>query len=553
MAAPNGEEILPELSASLGLEEPRNATVSDWFLTPSERGNDATRLRAWTTGNAVRPLAHGSTYFAVLAGALADTAQGDSVLFAGWRADSDELLTDAGPTVAEALTGAARRGALVRGLLWRSHLSAFGYHAKQNRTLAIDVSAAGAEVLLDQRIRPLGSHHQKLVVIRRAGRPGDDVAFVGGIDLDRGSRDDAAHRGDPQPVSSDDEYGSTPARHDVQVELRGPVVREVEDAFRERWDDRAPLARLSWHVIPDRIHGLPRTGSPLPAPAPDPPGVGRCAVQILRTYPRRHPPHPFAPLGERSLARAYAKALNRARRLVYLEDQYLWSVDVARIFAAALRRSPQLHLIAVVPRRVDQAVATRAAELGQAEAMAMVRAAGGARVQVFDIENEENRPIYVHAKLCIVDDVWAAVGSNNFNTRSWTYDSELTAAILDDDRDLRAPADPAGLGDGARTFARRLRLELMREHLDCRDDPADTDLLDPDRAAETARRRADALDAWHADGRRGPRPPGRLRRHAPSAERKRLPARHRWITVPAYRLVLDPDGRPLGMRLRRAY
>ena len=32
-----------------------------------------------------------------------------------------------------------------------------------------------------------------------------------------------------------------------------------------------------------------------------------------------------------------------------------------------------------------------------------------------------------------------------------------------------------------------------------------------------------------------------------------LPLRHRLLTVPTYRMLLDPDGRPLGMRLRRAY
>jgi hypothetical protein len=90
----------------------------------------------------------------------------------------------------------------------------------------------------------------------------------------------------------------------------------------------------------------------------------------------------------------------------------------------------------------------------------------------------------------------------------------------------------------------------MREHLDF--DIDDSELVDPDRAAETMRRRAAALDAWHADGCTGPRPPGRLRRHD-GHEQVRLPIRHRWFTVPAYRIVLDPDGRPLGMRLRRAY
>ncbi|WP_214405818.1 hypothetical protein [Pseudonocardia lacus] len=93
----------------------------------------------------------------------------------------------------------------------------------------------------------------------------------------------------------------------MQVELRGPAVRDVEDAFRERWDDPAPLVRLPWHVVPDRIRALPRTAAPLPPPAPDPAAAGTCPVQILRTHPHRRHPHPFAPTGERSVARAYTK------------------------------------------------------------------------------------------------------------------------------------------------------------------------------------------------------------------------------------------------------
>jgi phosphatidylserine/phosphatidylglycerophosphate/cardiolipin synthase-like enzyme len=41
----------------------------------------------------------------------------------------------------------------------------------------------------------------------------------------------------------------------------------------------------------------------------------------------------------------------------------------------------------------------------------MVREAGGDRVQVLDVENLQGLPVYVHSKLCVVDDVWAAVGS----------------------------------------------------------------------------------------------------------------------------------------------
>ena len=98
------------------------------------------------------------------------------------------------------------------------------------------------------------------------------------------------------------------------------------------------------------------------------------------------------------------------------------------------------------------------ATLGHAEATGMVRDAGGDRVQILDVENHQGLPVNVHSKICIIDDVWAAVGSDNFNTRSWTHDSELTAAVLDAEREPRDPTDPAGLGDGARRFARELRL-----------------------------------------------------------------------------------------------
>ena len=69
---------------------------------------------------------------------------------------------------------------------------------------------------------------------------------------------------------------------------------------------------------------------------------------------------------------------------------------------------------------------------------------------MYDLDNDEGTPIYVHAKVCIIDDVWMTIGSDNLNRRSWTHDSELSCAIIDETVDEREPADPAGLGDGAR-------------------------------------------------------------------------------------------------------
>ena len=516
-----------------------------WLLTGEQRGNDATRIRPWTDGNAVRPLVHGSTYFAALAEELARAGPRDLVLFSDWRGDPDERLTDDGQTVAEALSAAVRRGALVKGLVWRSHLDRLRFSNEENRNLSETVNDVGGEVLLDQRVRSVGSHHQKFVIVRHRDRPADDVAFLGGIDLAHGRRDDAEHHGDPQGVPFAHQYGPRPPWHDVHVQIRGPAVRDIEDVFRERWEDPAALSRLPWQAVPDMLRREDRRPSELAPAAPAPPDAGTCSVQLLRTYPQRRPGYPFAPAGERSAARGYAKALRRARRLVYVEDQYLWSADVAQVFAAALRREPGLHLVAVVPRFPDDdsRLSLPPMQLGHALALEIVRAAGGDRVQVLDVENHDGTPVYVHAKVCVIDDVWATVGSDNLNRRSWTHDSELTAAILDRRLDEREPRDPAGLGDGARRFARELRLELWREHLD-RDD--DAGLTDPGDAFEAVRSSAAALDAWYAGGRSGTRPPGRLRAHS----LVHLPLWKRALASPTYRALVDPDGRPPSMRVR---
>jgi phosphatidylserine/phosphatidylglycerophosphate/cardiolipin synthase-like enzyme len=525
--------------------------VQDWFLTSEERGNPASSIPAWSEGNAVEPLVHGATYFERLMAQVRDLRRGDHLFLAGWRGDADELVCPEGPTVGELLAGAARRGVLVKGLLWRSHTDELEFSKEENQELGEIVGRAGGEILLDHRVRRAGSHHQKFVVLRHPGRPGRDVAFAGGIDLCRGRRDDARHGGDAQAVPMNAAYGEQVAWHDVQLELRGPVVGLLDTVFRERWNDPAPLdvpnvlARL-------RRHGprADRAASLLPPQPPAPAPAGTSTVQLLRTYPTLRPAYPFAPRGERSVARGYGKVLRRARRLIYVEDQYMWSPHIARLLAAALRRSPELHLVVIVPRHpdVDGALALPPNHVGRTQAIEVCRRAAADRVHVFDLENHEGSPVYVHAKLAVVDDTWASVGSANLNRRSWTHDSELACAVLDEILDGREPADPGGLGDGARRFARELRLELMREHLD-REPGDDENLLDPDDAVRAVRSAADELDRWHREGATGPRPPGRLRPH----RAQELPWHTKLWAVPLYRLVYDPDGRPLRLRLRQGW
>jgi phosphatidylserine/phosphatidylglycerophosphate/cardiolipin synthase-like enzyme len=524
-----------------------------WFLTRAERGNLATEVHAgragslsWSEGNLVKPLVHGAAYFARLHEELTALRQGDRVWFTDWRGDADERLLADGPSIGDLLAGLARAGVEVRGLVWRSHGERVSspISGRSNELLGREINDAGGEVLLDQRVRLFGSHHQKFFVIRHRDDPARDIAFVGGIDLCHSRRDDAEHAGDPQALPMGPRYGARPPWHDAALELRGPVVADLLAIFAERWNDPNPLDRRTpYRMLLQRLARMPRHPAPLPETAPPPPAAGPHAVQLLRTYGIKHPPFPFAPAGERSVARAYGKAFARARSLIYIEDQYLWSTEVTATLADALERNPDLNVIVVVPRypSSDGPLSGPASRIGQLRAIGMLRRIAPARVGVFDLENAVGTPIYIHAKICIVDDTWMTCGSDNFNRRSWTTDSELTCAVLDT-ADRR---EPLGMDTGREApagLARDLRSELWAEHLGL--DRTDPRLHDPAAGLALWNAAADTLDRWHETGRRGPRPTGRARHHNPEP----VSRIQRLWAAPLNRLVLDPDGRPRALR-----
>ncbi|MEO9139936.1 MAG: phospholipase D family protein [Jatrophihabitans sp.] len=532
-------------------------TLTDWYLTARERGNPANHLdrrhrdgAAWSTGNEVTPLIHGAVYFRELVACLARVRADDLVLFTDWRGDPDQALDEDGIHVSRALCEAAERGAVVRGLIWRSHLDRLSFSEQENRHLGEQIDAAGGLCLLDQRVRPGGSHHQKFVVLRYGRRPELDVAFVGGIDLCHSRRDDSTHAGDAQKQPMAAVYGDRPPWHDIQLAIRGPAVGDVETVFRERWDDPAPLTRNPIVRLSEAIRHSPRRAVPLPTQLPDPAPRGTAHVQLLRTYANRHPGYPFAPRGERSVALGYDKVVERAQSLIYVEDQYLWSADIVRCFVEALTRHSELRIVAVIPHHPDQdgRFSMPPNLVGRQHALDDLRAVAPDRVAVYGIENPAGTPVYVHAKTCIVDDVWASVGSDNINRRSWTHDSELTCAVLDTALDDRPPAAVDAFGHGARRFARGLRLELAREHLD-REQADDSDIVDPVDMFNTFATSAANLQAWHDRGRTGPRPPGRLRPYTMQRLSRRTLA---WAT-PLYRVIYDPDGRPIADRYRHRF
>ncbi len=548
--------------------------LSDLFLTPDERGNPETHMDqhhgdgvAWSVGNTVRPLVHGAPYFAELAARIREMGEGDVVMFVDWRGDPDQQLTDdPGVTLTTVLVDAAHRGVDVRGLLWRAHSKLLGLHAEKSLEIGDAINEAGGQCLRDMRVRTFGSHHQKFVVLRHRDDASRDVAFIGGIDICYSRRDSIEHDGDPQPMPMPSVFGPRPPWHDVHCCIQGPAVYDIETTFRERWNDTTPVTLNPGRLLGSVSKGEQLAAGPLPEqwpPPPSPEGAHE-AVQVVRTYPVLQPKgYDFAPNGERSIAAVNSKAVRHAERLIYLEDQYLWSEEVGEHFSSALRDNPQLRLICVIPLipDVDGVLALAPQLYARKLAMDQLLEAGPDRVALFGLTSPAGFPIYVHSKVCVIDDKWASIGSDNFNRRSWSSDTEAAVAV----QDMRVAEHGGPAPRDA--FALRLRRELVGEHLDL--DPDDVP-DDPDEVWDLMGAAADALDEFYGDS--GPdrgrvhiprpsapfkgtavrwrrrahaatgapgseRPPGRLRRIGP-------PELKWWQEQYAARTygVVDPDG-----------
>ena len=269
----------------------------------------------------------------------------------------------------------------------------------------------GIRVGLDAKERPMHCHHEKLFVID------DRVAFVGGIDL-------TTLEGDRFDVPGHPARGRL-GWHDAAVVLRGPIVADVAEHFRLRWQEVA--------------------GERLP-PAKRPRRAGSVELQFVRTVPENV--YDALPDGEFRILEAYGRALRSAERLVYLENQFLWSSEIAEILQRKLERPPtdEFRILLLLPTNPNNGGDNTRGQLAD-----LLECDGGAgRVLACSLQalgEREPHPVYVHAKIGIVDDRWLTIGSANLNEHSLFNDTEANVVTCDAD------------------LARTTRLRLWSEHL----------------------------------------------------------------------------------------
>lgn len=290
---------------------------------------------------------------------------------------------------------------------------------------------------LDGAHPPGAAHHQKLVVID------DAVAFCGGIDMTTDRWDTRSHPDHDQLRTnpSGREHGPW---HDATAAVDGAVARALGDLARMRWE---------W-ATGERLEPLgPAAADADPWPSRLQPTMTDVQVGIARTFAETDGRECVS-----EIQRLYLDAIAAARRSIYIESQYFASRMLAEALIARLQEPDGPEVLLINPESADGWLEQTAMDSARSRLLRLVeRNDPHGRFAIFHPVTEGGRPIYVHAKVMVVDDRLLKVGSSNLNNRSLGFDSEC---------DLVVEAVP-GSPDEAATRARiaAMRADLLAEHL----------------------------------------------------------------------------------------
>lgn len=286
--------------------------------------------------------------------------------------------------------------------------------------------------------------------------------------------------------------------HDVSMQVVGQPARDLTRHFVQRWN----------YVLRGR---KPTRPTPFLLPPPDyvPADIealgltGTCEVQILRSASDWS-------LGlmdtEHSIMTAYCKMIEESEHFVYIENQFfITSTETMNVkitnkigdaiverAVRAYRNNESWRCVIVIPlmpgfqNTVDEPEGTSVRLIMQCQFRSICRGDGSifGRLRAQGIEPEDfvqfyslrawgrigpkkmlvTEQLYIHAKIIIVDDRIALIGSANINERSMlgVRDSECAAVVRDTDM-LWSTMDGEPYLVGR--FAHTLRMRLMREHL----------------------------------------------------------------------------------------
>ncbi|MBN3726034.1 cardiolipin synthase [Burkholderia sp. Ac-20379] len=315
-------------------------------------------------GNAVRLLVNGEATFSAILSAIEGARHYAIVQFFIVRDDA------LGQMLRDALLACAARG--VRCYLLYDSIGSFDLpHSYVNalRAGGVDVHTFATNKRFVNRFQLNFRNHRKIVVVD------GERAFVGGHNVG------VEYLGGNPKLS--------PWR-DTHIELRGPVVANVQYVFAEDWH---------WAT------------QSLPASAPAQPPVGDEDMHCLVV--------PMGPADKQETGSLFfVEAIHAARERVWITTPYLVP-DEAVISALKLAVMRGVDVRILIPSRRDHYVVFEASKL-------YARDLVDAGVRIF-----RYRPGFLHQKVVLIDDAAAAIGSANLDNRSFRLNFEIMVLTVD--------------------------------------------------------------------------------------------------------------------------
>jgi cardiolipin synthase len=351
--------------------QPLDRVAPSLYVAPGKERLDVAALDAWADkhtvapvrgGNHVTTLIDGDAYFNALGQAI-DRAQTSIAMVTHTFGDGEKP-----DGIVDKLVAKAKAGIPVYFIVdW------FGGTRHGEAKNLQRLRDAGVHVaILDKKVvstRLFEVTHSKIALID--GRE----AFVGGHNLSGGGYN----------------------KHDVTMQVQGPVVADVQQHYGKIW-------QMAADGVPMDI-----------APAVTTP-AGTAKLRSMETTPDSH-----------DFKRVALHAIDSAKSFINAEQAYLTDQDFADHLMAAAKRGVQVRV--VVPVTTDEDAVQR---IHRANFDDWIK--GGLQVYRY--------PKPMHTKALSVDGVWGTIGSTNMTTRGQESNFELSlassdpAAVADLDRKL---------------------------------------------------------------------------------------------------------------------
>ncbi len=414
------------------------------MAAPTQAATSTLATTHWRVEEATRAavIIDADNYFIAAREAMLDARE--RIMLVGWDFDARIKLgkaeADGGPeTVGEFIYWLVERTPSLKVYLLRWDLGALKTLARGSTFFTVIKWMRHPRIFtkLDGAHPPLASHHQKIVVID------DSFAFCGGIDMTAARWDTRVHLdNDPNRLLPNGKPYEP--WHDATSALQGPVAAALGDLCRMRWQ------RAGGHCI-EAI----KTAVPL-WPDSTPVEFENVAVAIARSAPEM-PDWPAI----HEIEALYVEQIARAKKWIYAESQYFASRKIAEAMAKRLGEPDGPEIVVINPLTAQGWLEPIAMDTARAHLIGALRQHDKfGRFAVYHPNTSDGEPIYVHAKILIIDDAIIRIGSSNMNNRSMRLDTECDVVI-----------DAADGANASRVDKiASIRTSLLAEHLgECED------------------------------------------------------------------------------------